>query len=409
MNTAVQLVDPADGQLYSIHDQGAGRIDVHAAATTPALIGETYQDGRLARGSVNFGVVETFGGAVDVSRTLLVQDVSGSGGNWKLSWEPGKGKNRGGEGRDLPAAGFDLQIKPSTVKVSPYGSGSATISIGLDGAQLAEGDYEGRLVATNGSTTLRVPLYVRVSTSGKYGSNAPTLEDPGDVNTSGSYLLQWSAVEDAKRYRLQEATTFTNHFADDAEGDGAQWTSNGWSQSFQRAHSGSQSYFSGQGPEQNNTLTTAKAIALPAGSESTLSYWTWHDIEEGFDFGYVEVSSNGGSNWDVVDTVNGTSDGWVKRSVNLSRYAGQSVLVRFRYDSDILIDLALYEGWYVDDISVDSADWRTIAEKGGTQHQVSNQPTGTYWYRVAALFNDKGFGKELLGPWSNVVDISVQK
>ncbi|MGH8875081.1 MAG: S8 family serine peptidase, partial [Acidimicrobiia bacterium] len=156
MNTAVQLIDPVDGQLYSIHDQGAGRIDLLAAATTPALVGETFPDGRLARGSVNFGEVRTHGGVVEVETTILVQDVSGLGRTWSLSFEPGDGKGRGGgEGQTLPADGFDLQIKPGSMKVGPGQARAVTVEITLDGRVLQAGDYEGRIVATGGGTTLR--------------------------------------------------------------------------------------------------------------------------------------------------------------------------------------------------------------------------------------------------------------
>lgn len=408
MNTAIQLSDPVDGQLYSVHDQGAGRIDVYLASTTPALVGETYPDGRLARGSVNFGEVRTSGGQVQVEKTIVVQDVSGGGGTWNLSFEPGDGKDRGGEGRTLPANGFSLKITPSSVRLAANGSATATVQVSLDGRVLLGGDYEGRIVAS-GPGTLRAPLYVRVDSDAKFGSNAPELQDPGDVNTSGDYRLEWSAVEGADKYRLQEADTFTNHFVDDAESDGSQWESSGWTQSPLRFHSPDQSYFSGQGPELNNTLTTAEEVQLPGGSGVTLSYWTFFSIEDGFDFGYVEASADGGTSWKIVDQVNGSSGGWVKRTPDLSAFAGESVLLRFRYQTDTFVDLVLFEGWYVDDISVDSANWATIAEVGATHHNVTDQPSGTYAYRVAALFSDRGFGRQLQGPWSNVVDITVER
>lgn len=409
MNTAVQLIDPADAQLYSIHDQGAGRIDVAAAAATPALLGETHPDGRLARGSVNFGEVHTHGGVVTVEKTVLAQDVSGAGGTYSLSFEPGDGKNRGGEGRTLPADGFSLKLKPGSVNLSPDGSQTVTVEVTLDGRTLTGGDYEGRIVADGDDTSLVAPVYVRVNNDAAFSSNAPVLEDPGHVDDDGTYTLEWSAVEDAKKYRLQEETDLTNHLSDDAEGDGSAWESEGWTQVPLRSHSPTQSYFSGQGPEQNNTLTTASAVTIPDGASGTVSYWTYYDIEPGFDFGYVEVSDDDGTTWQTVDIVNGHSGDWVKRSADLSAVSGETVLLRFRYDSDILIDLGFHEGWYVDDITIDSARWSTIAETGSTHHNVNGQSDGTYAYRVAALFSDRGFGRLLQGPWSNVVEIIVER
>ncbi|MGH8874300.1 MAG: hypothetical protein ACRDVM_03480, partial [Acidimicrobiia bacterium] len=305
--------------------------------------------------------------------------------------------------------GFDLQIKPGSVKVGPGQARAVTVEITLDGRVLQAGDYEGRIVATGGGTTLRAPLYVRVDNTTPFGSNAPELTVSESHDTDGSYRLDWTVVEDAKRYRLQEATTFINHLFDDAESDGSQWEPNGWTQVPLRSHSPTQSYFSGQGPELNTTLTSAQPIALPAGFEGTLSYWTFYSIEEGFDFGYVEVSADEGTTWRTVDQVTGLSDGWVKRSADLSAFEGRTVLIRFRYATDLLIDLGLFEGWYVDDISLDTADWATTVESSRTQHQVTDQPSGTYSYRVAALFNDRGFGRFLQGPWSNVVDVTVER
>lgn len=409
MNTAVQLTDPVDDQPYSIHDQGAGRVDLLSAAAVPALMGETYPDGRLARGSVNFGEVRTNGGVVSVEQTVLVQDVSGNGGNYHITFEPGDGRGRGGEGRTLPADGFDLKVRPGSVSLSPGASESFTVEVTLDGRVLAAGDYEGRLVATNGDMALRAPLYVRVDNTTPFSTNAPTLDDPGDVDNDGTYTLNWTEVEDAKKYRLQEGTALTTHLTDDAEGDASEWETETWNQVPLRSHSRSQSYFSGQGPEQDNTLTTAEPIEIPAGSTGVVSYWTYFDIEPGFDFGYVEVSDDDGASWQVVDVVNGHSGDWVKRSADLAGFEGATVLLRFRYDSDLLIDLGFHEGWYVDDITVDSAQWTTIAESGNTSHRVTDRSNGTYAYRVAALFSDRGFGRFLMGPWSNVIEVTVQR
>ncbi|MFA9446731.1 S8 family serine peptidase [Egicoccus sp. AB-alg6-2] len=179
MNTAVQLVDPATDAPYSVHDQGAGMVDAFAAATTPALLGETYRDhpahpdGTLARGSINFGVVEV-GARTVVEKQLLVQDVSGQGGRWQLRFEPGDGNDRGGEGRALPDRGWRLQLDRQ-VRVPANGRATANLRITLDGSRLAEGDYEGHVVATNGDRTLRAPLALRVRHAADAGAAGETL------------------------------------------------------------------------------------------------------------------------------------------------------------------------------------------------------------------------------------------
>ena len=166
MNTAVQLTDPDTGGPYSVHDQGAGLVDAYAAATTPALLGETYRghdaypDGTLARGSVNFGQVEV-GSRTVLDKQLVVQDVSGEGGRWRLSFVPGDGNDRGEAGRAIPKRGFKVSL-PRDVRVTPNGTATTNLRITIDGAHVPEGDYEGHVVATNGKRTLRAPLALTV-------------------------------------------------------------------------------------------------------------------------------------------------------------------------------------------------------------------------------------------------------
>jgi immune inhibitor A len=104
----------------------------------------------------------------------------------------------------------------------------------------------------------------------------------------------------------------------------------------------------------------------------TLSFDTYWDIEDYWDFGFVQVSTDGGSTWtslanayttDIYDPnahptvienlpgLTGWSGGWMNISYDLSAYAGQDILVAFRYVTDWG---TLYEGWYIDNVMVDS-------------------------------------------------------
>ena len=107
-------------------------------------------------------------------------------------------------------------------------------------------------------------------------------------------------------------------------------------------------WWSNSGDAINSTLTAR--LDLREASEATLNYEIWHSIEKDWDYGYLEVSTNGGSAWTILDTPNtsaenpldtafgpgytGESDGWIRESVSLDAYAGQDVLLRFQYLSD---------------------------------------------------------------------------
>lgn len=128
--------------------------------------------------------------------------------------------------------------------------------------------------------------------------------------------------------------------------------------------------FSGAG-----ALITDRMLELDVPVGGTLTFSTWFDIEEEWDYGFVEASTNGGSTWtklpgtitststnpngstawanvlgsaassDVVIT--GASGGWVDASFVLPAASG--VLVRFSYYTDEFFE---GRGWYLDDVAV---------------------------------------------------------
>jgi hypothetical protein len=406
MNTARLLTDPADGKLYSIQDQGAGLIDVAAAASTKGLLYVSRPDlGALAtEGSYSFGEVENQRGSITRSGTFRIRDVSGTARTYAISWSPGDGKGRGGVGRALPAAGFTAALSTASVNVPAGGEATFTLTVTADGSVLADGDYEGRIVASAPDQVLRAPVFYRSAHRAVAPYPAPVLDNPADSD-NGTIPLAWTSVPSAVGYRLQEATNpGTAVFTDDAESGLGRWTVSGttplaWSSSQMKARSPTQSFFALQGPSQDNRLTLTAPVQVPAGASASLSFWTFHDTEPDFDFGHIDASADG-SNWTELASLTGLSAGWVRRDVDLSSYAGGPVYVRFRYTSDTIVDAGLYEGWYVDDISISTANWTTIAEPTTNSYTVTGKSPGTYFYRVAGLF-DSAAALRAQGPFSN--------
>jgi hypothetical protein len=141
-------------------------------------------------------------------------------------------------------------------------------------------------------------------------------------------------------------------------------------------HGGRGFWWSHRADESLTTLT--RSFDLSGVERATLTYWTWYDIEEGYDYATVEVSIDGGEQWQVVQTSSGTdvdphgnnpgwaytgqSDGWVQEAADLSPYAGKQVLVRFAY----LTDEAVTEtGFLLDDIAIPQIDYTGDAETDG--------------------------------------------
>lgn len=83
----------------------------------------------------------------------------------------------------------------------------------------------------------------------------------------------------------------------------------------------------------------------------TLEYYRWANFEPGYDYGFIEVSSDN-VNWNTVYAPTILQDTeWVKHVIDISKYADRSanVYVRWRSESDGSI---FYSGWNIDDVTI---------------------------------------------------------
>jgi hypothetical protein len=155
------------------------------------------------------------------------------------------------------------------------------------------------------------------------------------------------------------------------------------------AYSGSYQWWSNRGDESDTTLT--RAFDLTGLEQATLQAWLWYDIEEDYDYAYVEVSTDGGQTWDVLPgryttdyNPTGNSFGqaytgksgveadasedpdtkpqWVLEEMDLTPYVGQQILLRFEYITD---DAYNSPGFCVDDISIPELGYHYDAEDDG--------------------------------------------
>ena len=141
-------------------------------------------------------------------------------------------------------------------------------------------------------------------------------------------------------------------------------------------YSGTHAFWSNKGDQSNMTLTRSFDFTRHEGP-LTLQYWTWYDIEEDYDYLYLEVSTNG-EDWTILQTPSGTSEDpsgnsygfayngmsgengeWIFEEVDLSDYAGQDVQIRFEYVTDAAVH---GEGFLVDDIAVPEIGYQTDFE-----------------------------------------------
>jgi hypothetical protein len=146
-------------------------------------------------------------------------------------------------------------------------------------------------------------------------------------------------------------------------------------------HSGRYFWWSNRGDDSDVMLT--RAFDLSDVSEATLEFWTWYDIEEDWDYAYLEVSTDGGETWEILTTPSGTSfdpNGssfgwaytgrsgggetaeWILEQVNLTPYAGQEVLIRFEYITD---DAVNRPGFGLDDVAIPEISYSSDFEEDG--------------------------------------------
>jgi hypothetical protein len=125
----------------------------------------------------------------------------------------------------------------------------------------------------------------------------------------------------------------------------------------------------------NSSLAMTNFITVPLDltgcTTASLYFDTYYDIEEQWDFGFVQVSTNNGTSWDTLtndstvavtntDTLpeiitcgegfTGTNGDWTNEQFVLDAYAGQNILLRFFYLTDWVYTEA---GWWVDNIEVE--------------------------------------------------------
>ncbi len=108
---------------------------------------------------------------------------------------------------------------------------------------------------------------------------------------------------------------------------------------------------------------------LQLGTNPQLSFWSRYDIEDNWDKGQVEVSTDGGSNWERVpvnypdnanrasdacdwptgDFFSGNNPSYAGYTASLDQWSNQDVLLRWAISSDTSVNGT---GWWVDDISI---------------------------------------------------------
>jgi hypothetical protein len=163
--------------------------------------------------------------------------------------------------------------------------------------------------------------------------------------------------------------------------------------------------YSGSGPDFDRSMI--REVNVPGGSPALTFDTTW-ETEEGWDFGVVQVSTDGGATWTslsnadttsthdpdaeqrIVDELpgfTGDSGGMRSETFDLSGYAGQTVLLGFRYLTDGGVDLP---GWWVDNVTVGGTLLSDGTSLAGWQSasQISPTPVSGFTVQLVGYTDD---------------------
>ncbi|HET8615065.1 MAG TPA: choice-of-anchor J domain-containing protein [Actinomycetales bacterium] len=140
-----------------------------------------------------------------------------------------------------------------------------------------------------------------------------------------------------------------------------------------KGHRGSGALYSGQGNELDRSMVFSASVPK---RNATLKFMTKYDIEDTWDFGFVQVSTDGGKTYTSLSNASTTSDHdaaaegrivaqlpgltgdgstWHNETFDLSKYAGQDVLIAFRYMTDPAANgngILPQPGWWIDNVKV---------------------------------------------------------
>lgn len=410
--------DPdAPSPPYTIHDVGAGLVDIdaalqaHAIVTAPTRLFEAAPneftppaagalpvpdiegDALAPLPTASFGSVPAIGSvrAVVVERAVTIEDIDGSGGGtWLLSKVDDVLSNHA----DIEIGFFDQTGASAIADVNVPANGAATFIVRLtitgDGT-LPQGALVSWYVHADNpghAQRLRMPFLAHLTSFATPAlglPEAPTIGAAGAPNSEGcavdtdnAFSVDWAYTSpggdalDPVGYRLQRGTFEAELFLDDASeplvaGANSLWTGSAQWTSSANPDTSSPSYFIPNAAEQAEALTLASGVPLPAGAlGATLELTTRIDTEEGFDFASVRASGDGGA------------------FATLGRFSG-----------------------VVDGLRLTSNDFALRADVGTspTSSAQSVEVPGTYRFRIAGLYPLED--TDVVGPYTAAACVCV--
>jgi len=191
--------------------------------------------------------------------------------------------------------------------------------------------------------------------------------------------------------------------------DGVDFLSTPWESVADPLGTDNQVLWGNEGDEADNALIFEADLSNV--EKATLEFDNFIDIEEQWDFGVVQASIDGGKTWvslanentrsDVVEEgypkikenvpgFTGYYEDWQKETFDLTEYAGQKILISFRY----LTDWGYNDtGWYIDNIKIPEIGF--VNDGSSTDEFKSMaEVAGEYVNYTVTFINEKEIGNK---------------
>ncbi|MCS0673535.1 immune inhibitor A [Cytobacillus firmus] len=191
--------------------------------------------------------------------------------------------------------------------------------------------------------------------------------------------------------------------------DGVDFLGTQWESAADPFGADNQVLWGNKGDEADNHLILE--ADLSGVDSATLKFDNYIDIEEQWDFGMVQVSTDNGQTWtslsnentrsDVVEEgypkikenvpgFTGTYENWQEETFDLSEYAGQKVLISFRYLTDWG---TTQEGWFIDNIEIPEIGYSNDGSSIDSFKSL-NEVLGEYVKYTVTFINEREVGNK---------------
>ncbi len=124
-----------------------------------------------------------------------------------------------------------------------------------------------------------------------------------------------------------------------------------WALTTSSSHSTSHSLTDSPGSSYSNNISVSAIINdvdFTDTGDITLSFWHKYEIENGWDYGYVQIKKGNG-NWSTLENFTGTQSSFTNKIIDIQGYDTSDVSIRFKLESDSYVT---EDGWYIDDVKI---------------------------------------------------------